>query len=338
MAGITAHLRSATSRLALTYLSIIMLMSIGFSIVFYNTSYHQLGRQGPPINYSDDPAWPLFRQDIDDFLNQRINEARKDLLLRLVAVNMMALGGGAIISYYLARRTMEPIEQSVEAQNRFVSDASHELRTPLTAIQTSNEVTLRKPKLSISEARDVIRQNTEDVIKLEAIANSLLQLAKNGDGQALDLKPTDIKKAVAEAFKQASKTAKAKNIKLDDKSLSSKIVANQPALTQALSILLDNAIKYSQSDSTVTVGGKNKGKLYEIQVVDSGDGIAEDDQPFIFQRFYRADKSRSDQNGYGLGLSIAETLIHQQNGEIWLAKSHAGKGSTFAIRLPLHSA
>ena len=329
-------LRSATGRLAMTYLAIIMLMSIGFSIVFYNTSSHQLGRQIPPQSSVGGGFSPNeFGPDVQSFLQQRIDEGRHALLVRLVWLNILALGAGATVSYYLSRRTLRPIEEAMEAQTQFIGDASHELRTPLTAIRATNEVAMRKPKLNLQDAKQVIKQNTEDVIKLQELSDGLLRLASNTD-IPLKLSPIALQEVVAEAMNQVVLLAQAKDITVNDRVANIKALGNKQSLAQVIAILLDNAIKYSEPKATVTLASEVNEKFAYINIRDRGIGIRATDLPYIFKRFYRVDRSRSkdQRDGYGLGLSIADKLVGQMHGEI-LVTSNPGHGSVFTIKLPI---
>lgn len=326
--------QSSTNRLAATYLAIIMAMSIGFSIVFYNASANQLGRQlPPPTTYGTyfDERGP--RNQIEAFLYDRINEGRRDLLARLLVLNLVALGVGSVVSYYLARRSLEPIEESMEAQQQFIGDAAHELKTPLTAMKTANEVALRKPKLTLAQAKQVIEQNSQDIGKLAALSDALLQLANHRE--PLELSTVSLQAVTADALSQVVSLAQSKKITVDDQVGALQARAYGPALTQVLTILLDNAIKYSPAKSTIRIRSETKGKLVWLRVQDQGPGIKPADQAHIFNRFYRADPSRAKQqaDGYGLGLSIAQKLMEQQHGQISV-QSQAGKGATFSLKLP----
>jgi len=319
-----------------------MLMSIGFSLVFYNTSAGQLGRQLPPSTIFNRPSSDFSsvspianRAEIEAFLQQRIAEGRDALQLRLIGLNVLALIGGGVLSYMLARRTLKPIEEAMEAQSQFIGDASHELKTPLTAIKTSNEVALRKPKLGLADAKEIIKQNTEDVTKLQALTDGLLRLVNNKDSDH-SLKPFPLQEVAAEAMNQVVLLAQNKDISVNDQVPDIKVLANKQSLIQSITILLDNAIKYSEPNTVITLSGSSNAKFGYLKVSDQGIGIRAADLPHIFKRFYRADRSRSKQHydGYGLGLSIADKLVKQQHGEI-SAESTPGHGATFTIKLPL---
>lgn len=345
---IKTYMKTSTSRLTLSYLVIIMLMSLGFSLVFYNTSYKALGRQLPPPgvfsvqtrngvveNSQNRNVLVENTQSIDEFLQQRVDEGRRELAIRLVVLNVLILIGGGFISYYLARRTLKPIEENMEAQDQFVSDASHELRTPLTALQTTNEVALRKNKVSSSEAKDIFQHNIEEVTKLKLLTDSLLNLAKT-DNSSIVITPIDISDVVSDALNKVMKSALNKGIKVDDKVPKLSVLGDKDCLCQALVIILDNAIKYSPDGSNINITARKDTKYAWLSVSDEGIGIKAVHLPHIFERFYRADSSRNKDTaeGFGIGLALAKKIVEQHNGEI-IAVSSPGKGSTFTIKLPL---
>jgi len=325
-------LQSTTARLALSYLAIIMAMSIGFSYVFYNTSVHEFNRRASP------PAPMLINEDgrqyIQEFIDQRAQRARTRLLTNLVLLNIAALGAGSYVSYVLARRTLEPIEQAMEAQSRFTSDASHELRTPLAAIQAENEVVLRKSNLTLPRAKEALQSNLEEVIRLRDLSDGLLQLAR-ADGTDLQKNPVHIEQVVTEALNQVVRLAQEKDIAVEDAVHDVVVLGDERLLTQAVVILLDNAIKYSPEKTTVYVTAESDGQRVAIRVRDEGPGIAATEQQRVFDRFYRIDQSRNRHKtpGHGLGLSLARKIIEQHQGRITL-QSGVGKGSTFIISLP----
>lgn len=331
-------LKTTTARLAGSYLAIIMLMSIGFSIVFYNASSHELGRQVPPPGAFGVERYDQFRGPgprLDYFFEQRIAEGRHALLTRLIYLNTLALIAGSLVSYYLARRTLEPIEANMEAQSQFVSDASHELRTPLTALQTTNEVALRKSSVSSKEAKEIFGHNVAEVVKLRQLTDSLLKLAKNGNG-GHTLAPVPLGDVVSDAMNAVVNSALEKKISIEDKVPKMSVLADKPSITQALVTILDNAVKYSPAKSTIYVSASKQGKYAILVVKDEGIGIKPEHLPHIFDRFYRADVSRNKQHneGFGIGLALAKKIIEQHDGEI-IAESKHGKGSTFILKIPL---
>lgn len=332
-AQLGSFFRTDTARLMFTYLSIIMIMSLSFSIVLHSTSVSQLERQRPPrfnIQSSDFPM--QAPTGFSSFIETRIEEGKRDILAKLAIINLIVLCGGAILSYFLARRTLEPIEEAVEAQTQFVSDASHELRTPLTALRTTNEVALRRKKLTLPDAKRTIQENLDEVDRLQQLTDGLLRLlSRDSRVQVAEFKLQD---AIGTALATVAPKAATKRIAVDDQTPAISLRADQGAVTQILTILIDNAVKYSPVDSTITLTAESDDKQeITINVADTGIGISEQDVQHIFSRFYRADSSRSQTEGYGLGLPIAHKLIKAHHGTLSV-ESAPGEGSTFTVRLP----
>jgi signal transduction histidine kinase len=331
MDDIAKRLRGDTGRLAATYLVIIMGLTIVFSGVIFAISSSQLDR---PL-----PRGPMVQQfpgsDLQALFDQRANEARAELFASLLLFNIVVLIGGSAFSYFLARRTLAPIEAAMEAQSRFVSDASHELRTPLTALQVSNEVALRKKKLTLTGAKELIGHNLTEVLKLRAISESLLGLARQdtADTSHQDVVASDL---VADVIKTMTPLADERHMKLVSDVASTSVSANRAAVSQVVSIFVDNALKYAPEASRVTVSGTQVANEYQVSVHDDGPGIPVRHQQDIFKRFYRIDESRSSQHtqGSGLGLSIAQAIADRQGYRVSLKASEHG-GNTFTLHIPV---
>jgi signal transduction histidine kinase len=311
-----------------------MVMSLGFSAIIYHTSANEIARQLPPNSLygqiSDDNQGVF-----DEFFRQRISRGQHELFTKLLIINTLVLVGGAAVSYVLARRTLEPIEEAMEAQSRFASNASHELRTPMAAIQTENEVALRNPKLTLARSKQILRSNLEEVTRLQELSDGLLRLARE-DGRDITLEPVVLAEVVTDVISHYRKPASQKHISIVNKVNQASVYADRHGLTQVLSILLDNAIKYSPAKTTVTVTSGGRGKDGHISVADEGPGINSNDLPHIFDRFYRADTSRTSQqvSGHGLGLALAQKIVEQSGGTIDV-KSKPGKGTKFVVSFPL---
>jgi len=325
-----------TAKLAMTYLAIIMLMSISFSVIFYNTSARPLDR---PIRGSSQFTSPLqdremFDSELRRVIEERFDETRKALMIQLVWINIGTLFVGSAISYVLARRSLRPIEETMEAQTQFISDASHELRTPLTVLQTTNEVALRKKKLSIAEAKDLLAHNVAEAKKLRDLSNMLLELLKD-DTREVTLTSVGVQEVVSASLESVVGMAQEKGITVEDNVGRLYVQSNMALLGQILSVLLNNAVKYSKPNGVITLSSKQEGKKTYLSITDRGVGILASDVPYIFQRFYRADKSRTsnETSGYGLGLAIADKISKRINVEIEV-QSQPGTGSTFTLVMP----
>lgn len=330
------HLKGDTGRLAATYLAIIMGLTLVFSGIIYTVSSSQFDRPLPPGVGSGSSAFRFdnfTRSGVQQLFEERASQARTELLTSLIVLNILVLLGGAFFSYYLARRTLAPIEAAMEAQGRFVSDASHELRTPLTALQVTNEVALRKKKLSLAEAKELIGYNLAETVKLRSLSDALLGLAKQESGDTARSE-INLSEAILDAVQTLEPLAKDKNITIKHDIPAITATANQPAITQIMRVLLDNAIKYSPEKSDIEVGVNIQEKGAVITVRDNGPGIAAQHLPHLFDRFYRVDESRSSAHGQGsgLGLAIAKAIADRHGYEIRI-QSTAGQGSSFSLHL-----
>ena len=321
-------------RLALSYLTVIMTLSVLFSGIIYAVTSSQLNRSLPPDDHVKQTS------EIEDQFNHRLerrdNKTREMVIMSLVVLNGVMLVFGYWLSLLLARRTLMPIEQSIEQQAQFVSNASHELRTPLAALLLSNEIAMRKRVLTDKKARQVLSRNVEEIKKLANLSNSLLDLAKS-ENALNDPELIDISEIIKEVIGQYSRVAKAKQVKIfHNIPDGQKVTLQVNAVRQILSILVDNAIKYApQKVGEVKIQvGLNKNSV-EFIVKDNGPGISSNDQKHIFERFYRADaaRTRTDASGYGLGLAIAKTLADRCGYTIRI-KSKPSAGAEFVLVIP----
>lgn len=324
-------LSSDTARLAGTYLAVIMLMSLLFSVVFYHTSVGRLDR--PPGPVGRQIMYQQFDDQVQVLFEQRVSEAREALIIRIIWTNIGILVAGGAASYLLARKSLRPIEEAMELQSQFVSDASHELRTPLTVLQTTNEVALRKKSLPPSSARELIEYNVSEVKSLRKLTDSLLDLLKDPKSP-VKTSAVNLSDVVSESLGSIVKIAQTKDIEIIDEVQNLRVKSDKHLLTRIVSILLDNAVKYSENGSHITLDTATLDSKVYLSVVDQGMGIKATDLPHIFRRFYRADKSRTsgDSGGYGLGLSIADKISDQIGVKI-IAESQIGKGSKFTVAL-----
>lgn len=312
--------------LALSYLAVIMTLSLVFSVIIYIITAVQLNRPLPPGEHSQQPP-ELAERQFNRRLERRNSETRGSVVMSLIVLNGVMLLVGYWLSVLLARRTLEPIERAMRAQVQFVSDASHELRTPLTALMTTNEVALRKKTLDEKKARAVFQRNIDEVEKLRELTDNLLQLTQV-DNQQIEKQAVDMAELIRDTVDRYQPVADKKQLALDMQVVSVTHVVAVAAVTQILGTLIDNAIKYSPPGSTVVI--RLDGQT--LSVVDQGIGIAKQDQAKIFDRFYRSDEARTrgQNSGYGLGLAIARAVA-DKNGYQLSVKSEPGRGSTFSL-------
>jgi signal transduction histidine kinase len=322
-----------TAYLKLTgwYVLIIMAISLLFSGWVYNQARHELQFGFNKIVHYG-PLEELRGITYRDAIEEQLEVSRRRLIVRLVSFNLIVLSVGAAASYWLARRTMQPIEEAVEAQHRFTADASHELRTPLAAMKAEIEVGLRDKNITKQEAVELLQSNLEEVERLGGLAEGLLTLTQAD--KDVELVPLSLEEAAGKVAKRLQSLADAKKITITKKLEPVIVQGDEAALDKITGILLDNAIKYSPKNTEITVRTYQKDGHGYLEIKDQGIGIKASELPHIFDRFYRADTSRTKQQvpGHGLGLSIAQKLAENLGGQI-KATSTPAKGSTFTLRL-----
>lgn len=325
------------ARLKLTawYLLIIMLVSVAFSVAIYELLTQELDRVERMQRQRQILRFPFdFQQRFPRAIDPEIIEETKNrLIARLVLTNLAILGLAGVAGYFLAGRTLRPIGQMVDDQNRFITDASHELRTPLTSLKSEIEVGLRDKNLTTKEARELLESNLEEVNKLQYLSDNLIKLTKNGATKTV-LEKVQLAQVVENAIQKVTTLARQKKIIIENHVKDHQLIAEGQSLTELFVVLLDNAIKYSDKNTTVMVDSRKSDDHVVARVKDQGMGIPKEEIPHLFDRFYRADKARSGADGYGLGLSIAKQIVEKHGGSIKV-DSEVGKGSTFSIQLPL---
>ncbi len=331
---------SARLRLTAWYLVIIMFISVMFSIAIYNAASREVQRviriqelrtQHLDQNYPAPPEAFFRPRSLED-----LQESRQRLAILLLIINggIIIFAGGA--AYFLAGITLKPIKKMVDEQNRFITDSSHELRTPLTSLRSEIEVALRNKSLSLVDAKRLLESNLEETISLQVLSDHLLELAQNGRGGGID-KHTNvsISQILNNAIRKIEPQAKRKMIIIQT-NISDSIIKGVPdRLTEVFVILLDNAVKYSSKKSVVKISSQKQKNAVTVLVTDHGVGIEKEDLPYIWDRFFRGEKSRtkSETPGHGLGLSIAKKIIDSHNGRIRV-ESKPGKETTFSVILP----
>lgn len=334
--------RSPVVRLTIWYVLIIMAISVFFSAIIYQQTTASFRASFLPheqVLRTIDPRFrPLFEHDIRELFEERYEVVAVRVRTQLFLLNLGVLACGSVASYFLAKRTLRPIEDALDEQRRFVADASHELRTPLAAMKTEIEVALRRPDPSAHAA--VLHSNLEEIGKLERLSSSLLTLARHEDErQRPTFAPVPLASVIDTAWKRVEPLAHRKKITIERDGLTGIVNGDDARLAELFVILLDNAVKYSHAQSVVRVHGVWSRRHATVMVTDQGVGIAPADLPHVFRRFYRADASRSKQgtDGYGLGLAIAKQTAEHHGGTMAIASTH-GTGTTVTVVLPRENA
>jgi signal transduction histidine kinase len=311
-----------------------MVISLVFSFAIYNLNFHEVnvrlenlqrGLMDPTIRPRT-IAIANYQNEQDQLRIDQSRQAAVQMLLALVYINTFILFVGGFGSYFLARRTLGPIEKAHEAQSRFTSDASHELRTPLAAMKAELEVYLRDDNLALSEAKELLESNLEEVDKLIKLSEVLLKMA-HLDYDKLEKKQIDLVEILPSVMKPFAKSKKRFDITTRKQAL---ISGNEAAIMELMSIL----IEYSPERSRISIRIFERRTMTGFEIKNSGTPISEKKLPHIFDRFYRADNSRTEsgKNGYGIGLAIAKKITEIHHG--YIQASSTEKETSFTFYLP----
>jgi heavy metal sensor kinase len=229
------------------------------------------------------------------------------------------------------------LDDAFQRITQFTADASHELRTPVSVMRTSAELALRKPRTE-AEYRDAMSQILAETEKVSRLIEQLLLLARtDSSSTTIPIARTNLNDILERVWRQARIPAESKNLKSELHVPQAPIwVRGDPAsLERLFLILLDNAVKYTSDGGRIELRLSSDDGFALTEIRDTGIGIAPEDIPHIFDRFYRADRARSrETGGTGLGLAIGRWIAGAHGGEIRV-QSEPSKGSSFQVRLPL---
>ena len=262
--------------------------------------------------------------------------------IRTQMINYGLIGAGSLIiffliSLFLSGLAIKPVEKAWHQQQQFVADASHELKTPITVMLANTSILLNNKTFDKKDAMKWVSYIDLEAKRMKKLVEDLLFLArldnKENPYQMSRVALSDIVSESVLPFEAVLfETGKQLNTDIQP----GLFVSGDPhQLTQLINILLDNADKYADSHLPVTVKLKSERSAALLSVTSFGDPIAKENLPFIFDRFFRGDKSRSrNQNSYGLGLSIAKEIVESYHGKISV-RSDASSGTIFTVSLPL---
>ncbi|MBO7744054.1 HAMP domain-containing protein [Paenibacillus sp. MWE-103] len=237
-------------------------------------------------------------------------------------------------------------ESKLEKLRRdFVANVSHELRTPLSMLQGYSEALLDDIAASPEERKEMAHVIYEESLRMGRLVKDLLDLARMEAGHLeMKLEPTDLTGLLRRVHRKFQGLAKEQNIQLELEMAAEPLVlaeADEDRLEQVLTNLLSNALRHTPAEAHIRIGARqtvaDRKAYVEIQVRDEGEGIPDEDLPFIFERFYKADKARTrgaSSGGTGLGLAIVKNIVESHKGRI-RAESTVGVGTTFTLLLPV---
>ncbi len=230
--------------------------------------------------------------------------------------------------------TLDRLQASFDALDRFVADASHELRTPLTTLRSVGEVGLRRSR-TVEEYREIIGSMLEEAQRLQLLIQRLLELA-SAEGGAAEVHRSEVRldEYVATCVAELGILAEFKRQQIEFSSEPCTVRTDLVLFRQALQNLVDNAIKYSPDNAVIRVTVRNVADAAEVSVTDEGAGISPENQAHLTERFFRPDRGRGrTSGGFGLGLSITKAYMRVLGGSLDYSAAQP-RGSTFRLRLP----
>ncbi|MCD8090462.1 MAG: HAMP domain-containing histidine kinase [Clostridiales bacterium] len=296
------------------WLFLTIIISVVIAIIVYITSGHIL----KPLTRLVDS----IRKITDGNLQERVaGKGKNEISVLGDAINIMT----------------EKLEYEDTSRSEFVSNVSHELKTPLSSIKVLSESILLQDTAPEEMYKEFLQDINSEIDRMTNIINDLLSLVKLDNREAgLNLGETNLRMMLIGIMKTLYPLVKVKDIELILEADKDVIIdADETKLSLAISNLIDNAIKYTPSEGVVKVTLENDHQNAFISVADTGIGISEEEQPKIFNRFYRTDKTRDrETGGTGLGLSITHSTVLLHNGNIKVI-SKEGSGATFIVRLPI---
>lgn len=329
--------KKAQIKLTIIYSALIITLFWGMSFAIYNGMRRYLGEAY--VSQVSEYQSILQKGDLSEREIDIIKTAGRITLSHLrrgfLIFNSILFILIPIASWFLAKKTLQPIQVAHDQQKQFVSDVSHELRTPLAIIQGEMELALEKERSS-SEYQEIVKRSKEESVRLVSLVENLLFLARYDQGKMkIPSMEVDMVEQIYKTMRKYKQEAQNKEIQLVFEPPEEVIVfqAHESFISELISNLLDNAIKYAYPQRKVTLECLLENPWIILKVRDFGLVIPPEDVVKIWDRFYRVDTSRSENKGYGLGLSICKSIVSYYKGTIHV-HSNETFGTVFTVKIP----
>lgn len=276
-----------------------------------------------------------FEEERGELEEAHIEELQDDLASILLTSDAVIMILTLIVSYTLSRRTLMPLEDAYQKQARFIADAAHELRTPLAAMQAGSEVILRSDRTT-GEYTQFLKENLEEVKRLTTLSNDLLFLARHNRPSAGLVSRVHFSELCLKRVNAMEAYANTKGISIkSDIEDGLYVMGAGDDLVRLLDNLLKNAIDYNRPNGSVALLLQKKSGGIRLSVKDTGIGIGKNELPHIFERFYKASASRTQNaSGTGLGLAMVKEIVEANSGSVTV-QSTLGEGTVFEVLLPV---
>lgn len=248
-----------------------------------------------------------------------------------------------IIIWFMSDRAIEPVAKSIRDQKRFIADASHELKTPVTVILANTDILESDQSKTIRERKKWIDSTKSEANRMTDLVNEMLYLARADAGimPQLNFQRVNLSDIVDDCVLTCESLAYENSVHLQAKIANNVfIIGDEAKLKQVIMVLIENAMKYVDKGGSIMVDLHvfPMPRMVKVSVINSGDSIAPEKIPHLFDRFYRADESRTrEKGGYGLGLSIAQNMVYLHHGNIGVEYSDAQRGTCFSVKLPMEN-
>ena len=276
------------------------------------------------VTETEDGAKYVFldcRREISNF---------RTVLVTTISVSLLGLAAVFVLVVIFSRMVFRPVEESIQKQKRFITDASHELKTPLTIIDANTEVM----EMESGESQWT-KSTRKQIQRLSGLVQQLVTLSRLDEEKGLEEKSEfNLSEAVSECVQPYESLAQTreKNLTLNiEENLT--YTGDERSIRQLAGILMDNAVKYSSENGNITLTLKKKGKKILLEVYNDADDLPQGKLDVLFERFYRLDSSRnSGTGGSGIGLSVAKAIVQAHKGKI-TAENKNGRGLTIIVIL-----
>ena len=320
--------QQARLKLALMYAAGVCVIVIAFSLAVYGVFAKDIAGEVGPIEQT--PQIEIDRE------NQIIDTAKARLRTTLFVADGLIIIITVGLSYWIAGRTLRPVEAAYEKQKKFVADAAHELRTPLAVMKTGAETALAG-KTSKQQLEKLTHESLDEINFLSQTVNDLLFLAQSDEKQTPVLTEINLSDITRRQVILMRPHAEQKKITLEDNIEADLYInGNEEQLKRLITNLVQNATQYSHSKSKITVSLVKDGQQANLTIADNGIGISASELKRIFDRFYKTDRARTESGGVGLGLSIVREIVSSHKGTITI-KSRIGKDTEVTVFFPLPS-
>ena len=297
--------------------------------VLLNASRQENDLIGMVYSTGNDSSLQIFVFSSLSHLHYQYIEQRIFFVLITVSATLLLFS----FSYFFTKKLLKPIAENQEKQLQFVASASHELRTPLAVILSSAECCEYGAS---SDQQSFLRTIGEEGKRMSHLIDEMLYLSQSRDQQMrIHLEQVELDTLCLKGFESfeplAARQGLTLSLDLPEHPIPS-VTGDEEKLMQLLSILLSNALSYTPKGGSITIRLKTQGRAHLLSVEDTGIGITKEDQPHIFDRFYRTEKSRSTKGHFGLGLSIAYEIVTAHGGKIEVG-DNTPNGSIFTVTL-----